>query len=323
MAGPSRGSRKSRRGHSGMRVVVVGAGGIGAPLGASLAVAGNDVTFLARGAHLAAMREHGLRIEGDRGETHLLPTQATDDAGTIGPVDLVLFAVKLWDIERAGEQIRPLMGAGTAVIPLQNGVDASERLVPILGAAHVLGGVGLVTGTIVAPGVVRQSGQHHRVTFGELDRRISGRCETIRDACRAAGIDAILAADIQRVRWEKFIVLAASSGVCAAARSAIGRLRGDPEGWALIEGAMREVFAVGIAAGVTLDAAIIETWLGFLQGVPDNWTPSMAVDVMNGRRLELPWLAGKVVALGRDLGVPTPLHAAINAVLRPYAEGIA
>lgn len=305
-----------------MRIAIIGAGGIGAPLGASLAVAGNDVTFLARGAHLAAMRDSGLRIEGDRGETHVFPTQATDDASAIGRVDVVLFAVKLWDIESAGTQIRPLMGPETAVIPLQNGIDASERLDPILGAEHVLGGVGLVTGTIVAPGVVRQSGTHHRVTFGERAGGVSPRCLRIRDAFAAAGIDAVLSEDIQRARWDKFAILVPVSGVCALTRSSIGRLRADPECAALIEGAMQEVAALSRAAGFALSEAELEKTRAFIRGVPDGWTPSMAVDVMNGRRLELPWLAGKAVALGRELGVPTPLNFAINAALRPYVNGV-
>ena len=201
-----------------MRIAVVGAGGIGGPLGASLATAGHDVSFVARGAHLAAMRANGLRIEGDRGETLVRPVQATDDPTTIGPIDAVLFCVKLWDVETAGAQIRPLVGGETAVIPLQNGIDASERLAPILGASHVLGGVAVITGSIIAPGVVRQSGKHHRVTFGELDGRITPRAERIRDACQEAGIETTLSQDIQRARWEKFIALVATSGLCATIR---------------------------------------------------------------------------------------------------------
>ncbi len=153
-----------------MRIAIVGTGGIGAPLGASLATAGQDVAFLARGAHLAAMRTNGLRVEGDRGETVVRPVEATDDPAAIGPVDLVLFCVKLWDVETAGEQIHPLIGSETAVIPLQNGIDASERLSPILGAGHVLGGVARVSGSIVAPGVVRQTGTHHGIVFGSMGK---------------------------------------------------------------------------------------------------------------------------------------------------------
>lgn len=304
-----------------MRIAIVGTGGIGGPLGASLATAGQDVTFLARGAHLAAMRANGLRIEGDRGETIVRPVQATDDAASIGPVDLVLFCVKLWDVEATGEQIRPLMSDDTAVIPLQNGVDASERLVPILGARHVLGGVAMVTGSIVAPGVVRQSGKHHRMIFGELDGQVSLRADRIRDACQAAGIETVLSTDIQRARWEKFIILVAASGVCAVTRLPIGDLRDDPDIAPLFEEAMQEVVDVGRACGVRFAPDVLDPWRAFLRGVPPDWIPSMAVDVRAGRQLELPWLGGKLVQLAAAHGVPTPVNRVVHAALKPYANG--
>lgn len=304
-----------------MRIAIIGAGGIGAPLGASLAKAGEDVAFLARGAHLAAMRDNGLRIEGDRGETIIRPVQATDDPATIGAVDLVLFCVKLWDVESAGEQIRPLIGSETAVIPLQNGVDASERLVPILGASHVLGGVAKVTGSIVAPGVIRQSGKHHGIAFGELDRQIRPRTERIRDACHAAGIESELSSDIQVERWWKFVGLVAFSGLCALTRRPVGDLRDDPDLAPLIDDAMREVIDVGQACGVQLASDALETWRAFVRSVPANLTPSMAVDLRAGNRLELPWLAGKVVELGKVCGVPTPVNRVVYAALKPYVNG--
>lgn len=304
-----------------MRIAIIGTGGIGAPLGASLAKAGEDVTFLARGTHLAAMRDSGLRIEGDRGETIVRPVQTTDDPATIGAVDLVLFCVKLWDVESAGEQIRPLIGSGTAVIPLQNGVDASERLVPILGASHVLGGVAKVTGSIVAPGVIRQSGKHHGIVFGELDRQIRPRTERIRDVCQAAGIESELSSDIQVERWWKFVGLVAFSGLCALTRRPVGDLRDDPDLSLLIDDAMREVIDVGRACGVQLASDALETWRAFIRGVPANLTPSMAVDLRAGNRLELPWLAGKVVELGKGCGVPTPVNRVVYAALKPYVNG--
>jgi len=304
-----------------MRIAVVGAGGIGAPLGASLATAGHEVNFIARGAHLAAMRANGLRIEGDRGETLVRPVQASDDPATIGPVDVVLFCVKLWDVESAGAQIRPLIGGETAVIPLQNGIDASERLMPILGAPHVLGGVAVITGSIVAPGVVRQSGKHHRVTFGELDGRITPRAERIRDACQAAGIEIALSTDILRARWEKFIALVATSGLCALTRRSIGPLRDDPDISPLFEEAMQEVVDVGRASGVAFPPEVLDPWRAFIRGVPPDWTPSMAVDLRAGNRLELPWLAGKVVQIGREKGVPTPVNRMVYVALKPYANG--
>lgn len=304
-----------------MRIAVLGAGGIGAPLGASLATAGADVTFLARGAHLEAMRENGLRIEGDRGPTHVNPVQATDDPGKIGPVDLVLSCVKLWDLEESGAALRPLLGADTAVIPLQNGVDASERLIPILGAQHVMGGVAMVTGSIVAPGVVRQSGTHHSFIFSELNTQPTSRAERIRDYCRAAGIDAVLSENIAVARWDKFIGLVAVAGVCAVTRQPIGAVRDDPDIAPLLEASMREIVDVGRACGVRLDAAVVDKWLAFLHGLPPDARPSMAVDLLAGRRLELRWLTGKVMELGKAHGVPTPVNGVIYGALKPYANG--
>lgn len=304
-----------------MRIAVVGAGGIGALLGASLANKGEDVTFMARGAHLAAIKANGLRIEGDRGERVIQPVQATSDAADIGPVDLVLMCVKLWDVEKAGEQIRPLVGEHTVVMPLQNGVDSSERLIPILGGSHILGGVAVVTGSIVAPGVVRQSGTHHSIIFGELDGHLSPRVERIGDVCRSAGIDAKVTSQIQRERWEKFVILTAASGMCSLTRKPIGALRDDPDIWPLFEEAMREVVEVGRGNGVTFSSDVIEARLSFLRNVPPSMMPSMTVDLLAGNRLELPWLAGKVVELGRTCRVPTPINRLIYAALKPHSMG--
>jgi 2-dehydropantoate 2-reductase len=304
-----------------MRIAIIGTGGIGAPLGASLAIAGHDVTFVARGAHLAAMQANGLRITGDRGETLVRPIQATDDPRIVGPVELVLFCVKLWDVETAGKQVRALVGPDTAIIPLQNGVDASERLIPILGASHVLGGVAVVTGSIIAPGVVRQSGTHHRMTFGELDGHVTRRVERIRETCQASGIDTTLSDDIQRVRWEKFIMLVAGSGICAVTRRPIGELREDPDIGPLFDTVMQEVVEVGRACGVRFPPDVLDPWRAFLRGVPSDWLPSMAIDIRSNRKLELPWLGGKVVELGIVHGVPTPVNHVIYAALKPYANG--
>src|SRR5207237_1099908 len=205
-----------------MRIAVIGAGGIGAIYGAALAKAGADVTFVARGAHLAAMQANGLKIEGDRGETIIRPAQATDDPATIaatgGVVDYVLLCVKLWDVESAGAQIRPIVGPETAVVPVQNGIDAHDRLIPILGAGPVMGGSAFVTGSIVAPGVVRQTGTYFQLTFGELDGGVSARGERLRELCEAAGIDGILSEDVLVPIWEKFVMLVPVSGMNALTR---------------------------------------------------------------------------------------------------------
>jgi len=304
-----------------MRIAVIGAGGTGALLGASLQQAGQDVAFLARGTHLAAMKSEGLRIESERGNVHLQKVKATDKANDIGVVDAILFCVKLWDVESAGEQIRPLVGSETSLIPVQNGIDASERLIPILGIDHVLGGVALLTGSIVAPGVVRQSGTHHRISFGELDGTISDRVKAIQTTCKVAGIDAVVSDDINKARWQKFVGLVGAGGICALTRSSIGPIRKDPEIAPLIEEVMQEVIAVGCAAGIDLDSETAAYWRSFFANVPDSWTPSMAVDLAAGNRLELPWLVGKVVDLGRRLGVPTPINRVVYAALKPFAHG--
>ena len=304
-----------------MRIAVVGAGGVGGAFGAALAKAGADVTFIARGAHLAAMREHGLRVTGGRGDTHLLPTQATDDPAKVGAVDLVLFCVKLWDVESAGEAIRPLVGPNTAVLPLQNGIDASERLLPILGAAAVMGGVAQISATIEAPGVIRQTGAFMRLVFGELDGRITPRGEAFLALCKQAGFDAALSDKIVTELWLKFILLATNAGMTGLTRRPIGELRDDPDIAPHFRAGVEEVVAVARAKGVPLPANVVERTLEFTRAAPPNMRASMAIDLIRGNRIELPWLSGKVVAMGREVGVATPTHALINAALKPYAMG--
>src|SRR4030088_1977672 len=212
-----------------MRIAVVGAGGVGGGFGAALAKAGADVTFLARGAHLTAMKSVGVKVQSARGDTHLVPTQATDDPADIGTVDIVLFCVKLWDVESAGQRIKPLIGPDTAVIPLQNGIDAAERLIPILGTGAVMGGVAQISASIVAPGVIQQVGAFMRMIFGELDGKPSKRAEDFLALCLKAGFDAILSEQILTELWMKFILLASNASIMALARQPIGRLRDDPD----------------------------------------------------------------------------------------------
>jgi 2-dehydropantoate 2-reductase len=304
-----------------MKIAVIGAGGVGGTFGAALAKAGADVWFLARGAHLEAMRTNGLRIVGGRGETHLKPTQATDDPASIGPVDVVLFCVKLWDVESAGERIKPLVGPDTAVIPLQNGIDASERLTPILGAGAVMGGVAQVSATIEGPGVVRQTGTFMKLIFGELVGGRSARGNAFLAMCEKAGFDADHSDQILTELWLKFIVLATNSAVTAATRKPFGQLRDDPDITAVFESATREVVAVGKAKGIPLPDNAAERNMAFLKGAPPTMMASMAHDLIRGNRIELPWLSGKLVAMGRELGVPTPTHAVLHGILKPYVGG--
>src|SRR5712672_4721202 len=246
-----------------MRIAVVGAGGVGGGFGAALAKAGAEVVFIARGAHLAAMKSEGLKVQGGRGETHLVPTRATDDPAEIGKVDIVLFCVKLWDVESAGQQIRPLIGPDTAVIPLQNGIDAAERLIPILGPNAVMGGVAQISASIVAPGLIQQVGTFMRMIFGELDGTRSKRGEDFLALCLKAGFDATLSEQILTDLWMKFILLASNAGMMAATRQPIGALRDDPDLRPIFVAAYQETIDVGSARGIRLPAdareRIVET----------------------------------------------------------------
>ena len=304
-----------------MRIAVVGAGGVGGGFGAALAKAGADVTFIARGAHLAAMKSAGLKVGGPRGQIHLVPTQATDDPAGIGPVDIVLFCVKLWDVESAGERIKSLIGPGTAVIPLQNGIDAHERLIPILGKSAVMCGVAQISASSTAPGVVTQVGTFMRMVVGELDGSRSQRGEDFLALCLKAGFEATLSKQILTDLWMKFILLASNAGIMALARQPIGALRDDPDLLPIFTSAYRETIAVGRARGIALPADALEKILELTKHFPPGMKASMALDLDRGNRLELPWLSGKVAELGRQLGVPTPTHGMMYAMLKPYVMG--
>lgn len=269
-----------------MRIAVIGAGGVGGGFGAALAKAGADVTFIARGAHLAAMKRAGLKVKGPRG-------------------------------------IKPLIGPDTAVIPLQNGVDAHERLLPILGARAVMGGVAQISASITAPGEITQVGTFMRMIFGELDGTRSKRAENFLALCQAAGFDATLSEAILTDLWMKFILLASNAGMTALARQPIGKLRDDPDMQPLFLSAYREVVAVGLAKGIALPADAVETVVDFTNHFPPAMKASMALDLERGNRLEVLWLSGKVAELGKQYGIPTPTHAMLYAMLKPYAMGSA
>jgi 2-dehydropantoate 2-reductase len=304
-----------------MRIAIVGAGGIGCIYGAALAKAGADVTFIARGAHLAAMQTNGLKIEGDRGETYLPKVQATDDPASVGSVDYAIFCVKLWDVESAGAAIRPLVGPETAVIPQQNGVDAHERLIPILGREAMMAGTAWVTGSIVAPGVVRQTGTYQRLMFGEVDGRMSQRGEALANLCVEAGFDGEFYPNVMVPIWEKFLSIVPLSSVNSLTRAPLGIYREDPELWALCEGTLHETIAVGHAEGVKLPDDAFDKIVAQLRSMPPYHMTSMCNDLLRGNRIELPWFAGKVVELGRKHGIPTPTCNLVYAALKPHVNG--
>jgi 2-dehydropantoate 2-reductase len=304
-----------------MRIAVMGAGGIGGYFGARLAAAGHDVAFIARGAHLEAMRAHGLQVKSALGDLHLKDVVATDDPASLAPVEIVLFAVKLWDVEAAGEMCRPLLKPGSGIVALQNGVDAEERLSDLLGAAHVIAGTAQISALIKAPGVISHRGAFASMQFGELDNARSARVEALLAACRDAAIEAEIPDDIRRAKWQKFILLAPFAGMTAVTRKPIGAVRGDPDTRAMFRAAIAEAVAVARASGVGFSDKAPDKILAICDGFPPAMTASMAEDLARGNRLELPWLTGAIVRIGREKGVPTPVNAFINTALKLWQEG--
>jgi len=305
-----------------MRIAAMAAGGVGGYYGARLAAAGHDVFFIARGAHKEAIDKNGLTLERPVGNAHVPIAKAADDPAKVGPVDIVLFAVKLWDTEKAAELTRPLVGPHTRVITLQNGIDSYERVSPIVGAENTVPGVTYVATTIDRPGVIRQDGTFQSIIFGTLDGRPDAQLKAFAEACKAAGIQATLSDDIQRDRWHKFIFLSATSGATAVTRTTMGPIMADPDTRRMFHAIMRETLKVGQAKGVKIDDSYLEQRLEFAEkSVPHNMKASMANDLDRGNRLELDWLAGTVSRLGKELNVPTPVNDTTYAALKRYRMG--
>jgi 2-dehydropantoate 2-reductase len=304
-----------------MKIAVMGAGGVGGYFGARLAQSGADVTFIARGAHGAAIREKGLKLFSPKGDILVQPAKAVSDPAGIGPVDVVMFCVKLWDIESAAEACKLLLGPDTAVICFQNGVDAEERVAAVLGAQHAVGGVAAIAALIESPGVIRHTGTMAWLKFGEMDGRASPRLEGFNAACEKAGFDASVSTDIVGDIWRKFAFLAPMAGATAATRMPIGPILADPDTRRLFADLIAETVAVGRARGARLEDGIEDKQLAFAEGLPGEMKASMLGDLERGNRLELPWLTGAVVRLGRELGVPTPVSTFVHTVLKLHADG--
>ena len=301
-----------------LTIAVLGTGATGGYFGGRLAEAGEDVRFIARGAHLAALRAHGLTVTSVAGDFQLDPVRVSETPADIGPVDVVLVAVKAWQVPEAAESLRPLMGERTFVVPLQNGIDAPDQLAAVLGAERVLGGFCSILASLEGPGRIRHMGVVPYIAFGELDGSRSARAEALRVAFAGTrGVTVEVPADIRAAMWNKFLFITALSGVGAVTRAPAGVVRSEPESRGLLRQALEEIHAVARRAGIALPADAVERTLAFIDGLPPDGTASMQRDVLAGRPSELEAQVGAVVRLGERLGVEVPVHRTIYAALLP------
>jgi 2-dehydropantoate 2-reductase len=304
-----------------MRITIVGAGGVGGYFGAKLAKNGCEVGFVARGAHLAAMRRDGLRVESQLGEIYLPEVRASEDPAAFAAPDYVFVCVKLWDTEAAMRAVTKVMAPQTAVLSFQNGVQKDDVLRKLVGEQAVMGGVAYIGAGIGRPGVIRHTGTMQKLAFGEFDGGRSERAAALFEACARSGIDAEISKDVRRATWEKFVFIVGLSALTSATRKTIGPVRANPRTRALLLEIMKETVAVGRAHGVNLPEDFAEQRMTFVDTLPAEMTSSMHHDLQAGKRLELDWLSGGVVELGRAVNVPTPMNRAVSAILAPYANG--
>jgi 2-dehydropantoate 2-reductase len=299
-----------------MRIAIFGTGGAGGYFGAHLAHAGEDVVFIARGEHLKAIREQGLRVQTTAGEI-IARSEATDDPRQVGAVDVVLVGVKTWQVTDAARMMRPMMTPQTFVVPLQNGVDAAAELAAVLGAEHVLGGLCGTISRVLSPGQILSIGETNFIKFGELDNRRSERAEHLRQTFVRAGVKAEVPPDIQAAVWEKFIFVAPYGGIGAVTRAPAGVIRSLPETRRMLERGMREILEVSRAHQVSLTEGIVEKSMGLIDSLAPSATTSLQRDISAGKPSELEAWNGAVVRLGREARVPTPLHEFIYHSLLP------
>jgi 2-dehydropantoate 2-reductase len=303
-----------------MKIAIMGSGGIGGYYGGRLAAAGADVHFIARGAHLAAMRENGLRIISPLGDVHIPVVTATDDPATIGEVDIVMFCVKLYDVEEACAAIKPLIGPNTAVISFLNGIDSEDRMEAVLGGDCVVGGTAQIPSNIIEPGVIEHKAPLAALEFGERDGSDSDRLRAFYKVCTDAGIQTFLVENIETAIWLKFAILVPFATACCLTRLPGKVLIEVPEVQEIAVGAMKEVIALAAAKGVQLPPDALESRMAMLSNFA-NAMPSMLVDLLAEKRIELEGLQGAVVRMAKDLGVPVPVHAVAYAALKPYVNG--
>jgi 2-dehydropantoate 2-reductase len=300
-----------------MRVAIFGTGGAGGYFGGQLARAAEDVTFIARGENLQALREHGLRVESVKGDFEVRPVRATDDPSEVGEVDVVIVGVKAWQVPEAAQAMRPLIGPGSYVLPLQNGVEASAQVAAVLGPDRVLGGLARIFSFVVEQGHIRHVGGPASVEFGELDNRPSERTGRLHEVFARAGVTAEISKDIRVSLWEKFMFITPFGGVGAVTRAPIGTLRDLPETRGMLEQGMREVFEVARAKEIPVADDAVTRTMAFVDSQPPVGTASMQRDIVAGRPSELEAWNGAVVRLGRRAGVATPLHAFLYHSLLP------
>lgn len=301
-----------------VRIAVVGAGGVGGYFGGRLALGGHDVTLIARGPHLAAVREHGLRVRSVRGDFTAKVT-ATDDLANVGRCDAVLFCVKSYDTKAAASGLFPLLDADTPVISLQNGIDNEEKIAGAVGIDHVVGGAAFIFSSIAEPGVIVHTGGPAKIVFGELTGVRSGRVERLLLACQEAGIDAEIPQDIRVVLWTKFAFICATAGLTAAARLSLGEIRDCAESWKLFRQLLTEVVQTARVDGVSLSDDVVEKQLAFAVALEPGSYSSLHHDLVTGARMELEALHGTVVRRAAAHGIPAPANEVIYAVLRPWA----
>ena len=303
-----------------MRIAIFGTGGVGGYFGGRLAHAGEDVTFIARGEHLRAIRTSGLRVESQSGDFVVNPAKATDDVNDVGEVDLVVIGVKAWQVTEAARAIKPLVGPGTTVLPLQNGVDAVSQLVDELGPEKVIGGLCRIVSFVVGPGHIRHAGFTPSIVIGEGDNRRTDRIVRIEQIFRHAGLEITIAPDIQVAIWSKFLFIASFSGVGALANAPAGVLRNDPKWREQIIAAMNEIYRLARARGVELPATSIDNAIAAVNALPEEATSSMQRDVAAGKPSELESQNGAVVRLARESGTAVPTHALIYETLKPSEQ---
>ncbi len=303
-----------------MRIAMMGAGGVGGYFGGRLAAGGFDVTFIARGRHLEAIRNNGLRIDSrDIGDAIIDPAVATDAPTDVGVVDYVIVGVKLWDTEDVGRAIAPMIAPDTTVLSLQNGVECDDTLASVVGAEHLIGGVAFIASSIREPGVIEHIGTMQRVVVGERAGGFSPRVEALQQMMLQAGITAEMSEDIERTIWEKFVFLVGLSATTTMLRTTLGPIREDPENRKLLLNIMRETVAVGRAKGIDLPDDYADDRLAFADGLPADMTSSMHHDLNAGNRLEVAWLSGAVARFGDEVGVATPINQTVFAALKPHA----